>query len=109
MPSTDRLRRGTLLIAWLAAVLGAAILFQRGAAFDASPAPEGWVPTAPRDEIRPQFSVEPHAGPNGEPALVIRADKREGLAGFWKKSFPVGGGKFYHFAAQYKAANVAVS
>ncbi len=109
MRCCDCLRRATLVAVWLTAIFGAAALFQRSAAFDAplaSTSAEGWIPAAPRDEIRPEFSVLQHGGPAGEEALIIRADKRDGLAGFWKKTFPVTGGKSYRFSAQYLAKGV---
>src|SRR5439155_1450265 len=74
----------------------------------AEPAPEGWTAAAPRDEIRPEFAYDPTGGPDGTGALVIRADRRAGLDGWWAKSFPVTGGKHYRFAARYRAAGVAV-
>src|SRR5262249_31974317 len=98
-----------------AAVAGAALTAWswRSAAGDAppraaEPAPDGWTGEAPRDEIRPEFAYEPAGGPDGKGCFVIRADKRDGLAGYWKKSFPVTGGKYYRFAASYRAKGVAV-
>jgi predicted amidohydrolase len=61
-----------------------------------------WQPSAPRDEIRPEFSTDP----NGE--LIIRADGRAGLDGCWSRSFPVEGGSHYRFSALYMAGNVDV-
>lgn len=80
-----------------------------GAPSPGAPSPaalDGWTPVAPRDEIRPVFATEPSGGPAGRPALVIRADAREGLDGAWKRSFPVTGGKTYRFAALFKASGV---
>ena len=71
-------------------------------------APEGWMTYAPRDEIRPEFGYDARGGPDGKGAFIIRADRREGLAGAWKKSFPVVGGKSYRFTARYQAEGVAV-
>lgn len=68
---------------------------------------DGWLARSPRDEIRPEFDVEPGSGPDGGMALVIRADKREGLDGHWNRSFPVTGGRGCSFRAFYKARNVA--
>src|SRR5438067_5697677 len=68
----------------------------------------GWSTAAPRDEIRPRFSFDPHGGPNKDGALVITADDREGLHGWFHKAFPVAGGKHYRFHALRKATNVAV-
>jgi predicted amidohydrolase len=69
--------------------------------------PDGWVAGAPRDEIRPQFSYEPGGGPQDAPTLVIAADNRQGLHGYWRKTFAVTGGAFYRFHALFKAGNLA--
>src|SRR5687768_1469511 len=63
----------------------------------ATPAPDGWSPASPRDEIRPAFSFDPKGGPESRPAFVIRADGREGLDGCWTRTFPVAGGCHYRF------------
>jgi predicted amidohydrolase len=68
--------------------------------------PDGWTATAPRDEIRPAFAFDPKGGLDGKGLLSISADKREGLAGYWAKSFPVKGGKHYGFTAHYQAKGV---
>ena len=68
----------------------------------------GWEPASPRDEIRPQFDLDRTGGPQNRPAMVIRADGREGLDGCWKRSFPVTPGKHYRFSALCRAENVAV-
>jgi predicted amidohydrolase len=52
--------------------------------------------------------MEPGGGPDGQAALVVRADGREGLDGYWQKSFPVTGGQGYRFRTFYRATNVAV-
>jgi predicted amidohydrolase len=84
-----------------------------GTASDAAPqpadtAPDGWTPAAPRDEIRPMFAFDPVGGPDGKGCFIIRADRREGLAGFWKKSFSVTGGKHYRFEAKYQAKGITL-
>ncbi|HEY7116728.1 MAG TPA: carbon-nitrogen hydrolase family protein [Tepidisphaeraceae bacterium] len=71
-------------------------------------APEGWTGTSPRDEIRPDFSFDPRGGPAGSPALVIRADTREGLDGCWTKTFAIEPGRHYRFSALYRASNVSI-
>ena len=48
-----------------------------------------------RRDPGPEFAFEPGS-------LVIRAG-REGLDGCWKKTFPVSGGRHYHFSADYQA------
>jgi hypothetical protein len=71
-------------------------------------APDGWTTAAPRDEIRPAFAYEATGGPDGKGAFVITADHREGLDGWWTRTFPVEGGKHYRFQAFCQAKNVAV-
>ncbi|MBI4875462.1 MAG: carbon-nitrogen hydrolase family protein [Acidobacteria bacterium] len=61
---------------------------------------QGWESGAPRDEIRPRFSQEASG------ALVIATDARAGLDGYWKKSFPVTGGRWYRFRTARKLENV---
>ena len=73
----------------------------------ADKAADGWTAEAPRDEIRPAFAFDPVGGPDGKGCLLISADNREGLAGYWKKTFPVVGGKHYRFTASYQAKGVA--
>ena len=72
------------------------------------PAPTGWEPAAPRAEIRPRFAFDPKGGPAGLGALVIAADDRDGLHGWWQKAFPVTGGKHYRFHALRKTHDVPV-
>src|SRR5438270_6769933 len=76
-----------------------------------SPAPDptqGWSQTSPRPELRPEFSLDPQGGPDHHPCLLIRSDARDGLDGAWTKTFPVAGGKHYHFSALYRAAGVSI-
>ncbi|MBL8827357.1 MAG: carbon-nitrogen hydrolase family protein, partial [Planctomycetaceae bacterium] len=70
-------------------------------------APAGWTVHAPRDEIRPEFAFEANGGPDQHGALVIRADQREGLDGWWSKTFEVTGGKSYRLATLFKTDRVA--
>lgn len=67
-----------------------------------------WQAVAPRDEIRPAFSYEPKGGPRRGGALVISHDQREGLAGWYQKSFPVSGSHSYRFQAVRKTRDVPV-
>jgi predicted amidohydrolase len=69
-------------------------------------APDGWTTTAPRDEIRPEFSYAPTGGLGGAGAFVIKHDRREGLDGGWTKTVPITGGKHYRFVTHYKASGV---
>jgi predicted amidohydrolase len=94
----------TLAAAFLVLMAGRA----SGADTPPAHAPDGWATAAPREEIRPQFAYEPSGGLDGQAAFVIRADRREGLDGWWARTFPVAGGKHYRFQAAYQARNVAV-
>jgi predicted amidohydrolase len=71
-------------------------------------APEGWTSASPREEIRPEFSYRVHGGPDRQGSWVIQADQREGLLGFWTRSLPVTGGRYYQFRALRKLENVPV-
>jgi predicted amidohydrolase len=71
-------------------------------------APDGWSTAAPREEVRPDFSYDPHGGKEGMGSFVIEADGRKGLDGWWTKTFPVTGGQYYHFEAFRKVQNVDV-
>ena len=70
--------------------------------------PDGWQTVAPRDEIRPAFSFEPKGGPKHAGSLVVTHDHRDGLDGWFQKSFAVSGGEFYRFHAVRKTQNVSV-
>ncbi len=70
-------------------------------------APPGWDTAAPRDEIRPSFAFDPKGGPDGTGGFIIGADAREGLDGFWTKTIPVTGGRYYRFEAWRKVQRVA--
>ena len=69
---------------------------------------DGWQAVAPRDEIRPTFSFKPGDGPKNADCLVITADHRNGLDGWFQKSFTVSGGDHYRFEAVRKTSGVAV-
>lgn len=75
---------------------------------NATPTPDGWQTAAPRDEIRPAFAYDSKGGRSGKGKLVIEADEREGLDGFWKKTFSVKGGQYYRFEAYRKTSGVEV-
>lgn len=85
------------------------------ASFAAAPqsldlADKAWSESAPRAEIRPDFTRTAVARPDGskQPALVIKHDAREGLDGAWTRSLPVVGGKWYAFECVRRTENVAV-
>ena len=70
--------------------------------------PAGWQTAAPRAELRPAFAVEPQGGAEGKCGLLIRADQREGLDGWWARTFPVTGGSYYHFSTLYRCRGVVL-
>ncbi len=71
--------------------------------------PAGWSQEAARPEIRPIFEWDPRGGPQQQGALLIRADDRQGLAGFWTRSVPVTGGTTYQFAVARRTSGMALS
>ena len=70
--------------------------------------PEGWQTVAPRDEIRPAFSFDPQGGPQKGGSFVVAHDSREGLDGWFQKTFAVAGGECYRFHVLRKTLNVSV-
>lgn len=62
--------------------------------------PPGWSAQSPREEIRPAFTWKPSGGPDASGELVIAADDREGLAGFWTRRVKVTGDQFYRFEVE---------
>ena len=70
--------------------------------------PEGWRTISPRDEIRPEFIYHASGGPHKAGSFVIEADARDGLFGWWERSFEVEGGQSYQFSALTKTSNVEV-
>lgn len=66
----------------------------------------GWQPQSPREELRPQFEYQPAGGRDGGGRWIVRHDGREGLHGFWTKSFVVQGGQHYQFDAWRRTTNV---
>jgi predicted amidohydrolase len=67
-----------------------------------------WTGHAPREEIRPVFHRQAEGGRSGKGCLVIEADERPGLQGYWSRTLPVRGGQWYRFTAWRKATNVEV-
>jgi predicted amidohydrolase len=72
------------------------------------PAPMEWTARSPREELRPLFSYKRQNGPKGNGAFIIEHDGREGLDGWWQRSYAVTGSKYYHFTAVRKLTNVAL-
>lgn len=69
---------------------------------------DDWTPAAPREEIRPQFQHTETGGRSGQGGFAIRADEREGLHGWWQKTFAVTAGHHYRFSAWHRMENIAV-
>jgi hypothetical protein len=69
-----------MIVGWLA------VATSGGGPCAQSPDPPGWRPVSVREEIRPEFRFK------SPDRLIIRSDKREGLAGHWEKTFAVTGG-----------------
>ncbi|MBN1670109.1 MAG: carbon-nitrogen hydrolase family protein [Kiritimatiellae bacterium] len=67
----------------------------------------GWRPSTPREELRPEFEVNRTGGPDGQGGLRIKHDQREGLDGAWKKTFEVEGGSHYRITAHARMDRVA--
>lgn len=61
----------------------------------------GWTTESPRAEIRPQFSTSENGG------LIITHDQREGLDGWFQKTFPVKGGEHHRFAVKRQISGVS--
>ncbi len=91
-------------IAALLATLGACATTSAPAS-----APDGWKTAAPRDEIKPAFRYDSTRGRDGKGSLVIEHDRREGLQGYWSRSFPVEGGAHYRFHAARRVTDVALA
>lgn len=95
----------------LPALLTGFVLASRNSGASAADGPDihadGWSPAWPRDEIRPEFAFDPHGGPSGTGALSISADTRDGLDGWWHKSFPIKGGSYYSFHVLRRVQAVA--
>lgn len=66
---------------------------------------DGWTAAAQREEIRPKLSRTAE-GRSGRGSLVIEGDGREGLDGYWKKSFEAAGGRTYRFEGYRKASGL---
>jgi predicted amidohydrolase len=101
MPTIQRLALGLLAVVAAAPDLCAGEKPDQAAA-----AAAGWTTAAPRDEIRPDFHFEPDGGRRGAPRLILESDAREGLDGYWTKTFAVEGGRHYQFRAFRRVENV---
>lgn len=70
-------------------------------------APEGWRTASPRDEIAPRFAFHANGGRNAKGAFTIQHDARDGLDGYWTKTFSVEGGHYYRFQIFRRTHGVA--
>jgi predicted amidohydrolase len=69
-------------------------------------APEGWVTGAPRPEIEPRLSYNERGGRDGKGVFIAEAGGRDGLNGYWSRSFPVTGGRHYRFTVYRRAVRL---
>lgn len=98
-------RSVALLFTLVAAILAS---LPRARAWEDSPSasPTGWTTGAPRDEIRPVMAYSFRSGRACHEAFLIIHDDREGLHGYWTKTFSVEGGSYYRFCAWRKTDHV---
>lgn len=68
--------------------------------------PAGWSAESPREEIAPDFEYNLKGGPDGNGSFGISTDNRSGSFGWFEKSFPVEGGKYYRFSALQRTRNL---
>lgn len=66
----------------------------------------GWRCGAPREEIAPRFFYSPGGGPSNAPLWRIAGAGRPGVNGWWSRTLPVEGGRWYRFQARFKAHGV---
>ncbi len=69
---------------------------------------EGWTARAPRNELQPVFSFDSKGGPKNVGCLIVTHDQRDGLDGWFQKSFAVTGGEFFRFQAVRKLTDVTL-
>lgn len=60
-----------------------------------------WTQAAPRDEVRPRFSVA------ADPTALSLSAEIEGADGWWQTEVPIEGGQTYHVALQRRLHSVA--
>lgn len=97
-----------ILAAYCTAIICAAFFAATVSHAEAPEFTAGWTFVSPREEIRPEFTFVSDGGPHGAGSFVIEADQREGLFGWWEKTFEIEGGKFYQFSAVRKADGIEV-
>lgn len=91
-----------VLAIWTAAVAvpGSGQEPAAGSAFD------GWQTASPREELRPKFGFNPKGGRDAKGSLLIAQDEREGLHGYYTKTFAAKGGSHYRFQAWRRVSHV---
>jgi predicted amidohydrolase len=90
----------SLLAAWVSPV------FAGDEARSGKEPPAGWKASSPRAEIRPEMTYLAHGGRDGKGRFVIKQDGREGLHGYWSRSFAVKGGSHYRLQAWRRVKGV---
>jgi predicted amidohydrolase len=63
---------------------------------------DGWRSAAQREEISPRFRYDARGGRSGKGAMIIEGAGRLEPAGYWTKTFPVKGSRYYRFRAWRK-------
>lgn len=71
--------------------------------------PAAWQTGGPREELLPAFSSSDAGGPAGGAVLTAQSDSRDGLHGWWKRTVPVQGGRWYRFSAWRRVHGTAVA
>ena len=89
------------------AVIVLCLMATTGSAVPGGELADGWQAASPRDELRPAFAYHEDGGPEDAPRLVIEHNDREGLHGYWTKTFPVEGGRHYRISVLRRVENVA--
>jgi len=108
MSTPSHLTPGSLTGAMLVGLLSVLTVSGQDAASTSANQARGWTSQSPREELRPDFSSDPRGGPNHAGSLIITHDAREGLDGWYQKSFPVSGGEYYRFGAVRKIDRVTL-
>jgi hypothetical protein len=70
--------------------------------------PESWVVCAPDAEIMPTFVYDPQGGLKENGSLRIRTNGGIEQHGWFQRSYPVTGGKWYRFQAMRKTDQVTL-
>lgn len=102
------MRASSSLRLWLPASVAAWLLAATSGTLPAADsALNDWEARSPRTELQPKMVAAPDGGRDGHGALVIVHDDREGLHGYWTRTLPVEGGRYYRFQAYRRTSHVA--